>query len=250
MDLVLRAYDHQALLRAELEPVERLWTLLEHGGMRDAAKTGAGLTAPLDPFARETVASRLETLIQEGYGEGSLERLRGAEPLDLATLRKRHWPVIRRKEAVDLREDLVRYLTYGLWQAPEMVIAEALALLTARPAATFLQGSAGAREILDEVLDAVADDAAFTDRFATTVRAGLAERGDPADYAAVRHELAALQQMFGPASRLLRDGRRLDLRVICYQDSQEGDGLARFLDAEMARDVAHPRWIEDGNGLG
>jgi hypothetical protein len=240
MDLVLRAYDQQALLRAESEPVERLWALLEHGGMRDATKAGAGLTAPLDPFARETVASRLESLIQEGYGEASLARLRGGEPLDLATLRRRQWPAISPREAVDLREDLVRYLTYGLWQEPELVIAQALALLTGRPAGDFLQGSSGATEALNEVIEAVWDDAEFTARYATAVRAGLAEQGRPADYAAVRHELSVLEQTFGPASRLLHDSRRLDLRVICYQDGPDGDGLTRFLATEMTQGDVHP----------
>jgi hypothetical protein len=235
MDLVLRAYDHHALLRAEAEPVERLWTLLGSGGFRDKAKAGAGLTAPLDPFARETVASRLESLIQEGYGAASLARLRGAEPLDLATLRRRQWPAIPPREAVELREDLVRYLTYGLWQAPELTLAQILALLTARPVGDILQGSAGTVEALEEVIDAVTDDAAFAARFATAVRAGLAEQGRPADYASVRHELAILQQSLGPAGRLLLDARRVDLRVICYQDGPEEDGLSRLLAAEMGQ---------------
>src|SRR5438874_298835 len=36
VELALRAYDHQALHRAERLPVRRLWTLLESGGLRDA----------------------------------------------------------------------------------------------------------------------------------------------------------------------------------------------------------------------
>src|SRR5579859_6101124 len=140
MNLVLRAYDHESVLRAETLPVQRLWTLLESGGMRDAAKERAGLTAQADVWARETVVSRLEALVQEGYGDLYLARLRGAEPPDLQTLRRPHWPPIRAQEAVDLREDLVRYLTYGLWQAPEESVAHALGALTNQPDISFLLG--------------------------------------------------------------------------------------------------------------
>ncbi len=228
MDLVLRAYDHETVLRAESLPVERLWTLLGSGGIRDAAKAGVGLTVQPDVFARETVVSRLEALIQEGYGPESLARLRGAEPTDLATLRRHNWPAITAEEAVALREDLVRYLTYGLWRAPELTIARALAVLTGRDDAAFLLGSAEATAALHDVLDAVADDDAFAARYSAAVRASLPRT----DEATLRQELARLQQLLGPANRLMRDVHRFALRVIAYQDDQGGDGLTRFLTEE------------------
>ena len=232
MDLVLRAYDQTTVTRAESLPVERLRMLLESGGLRDAVKTRPGVETPPDVYARETVVERLEALMQEGYGSQSLVRLRGGEPPDLATLRRPHWPPIDPDEAVDLHEDVVRYLTYGLWHAPEEVVAHALAMLTGQSDALYLLGGADATAGLQEVLDAVQDDAVFASRFEHAVRSAL---GDRADDATVRRELIALQQLLGPVSRLLRGAHDAGLRVIAYQDPPEHDGLTRFLATELGQ---------------
>ena len=145
MEVVLRAYDHETVERAEDMPIQSLWTVLAAGGLRDSGKVRAGLHAQVDVYARETIIARLEALIQEGYRDASLRTLRGGAPLDLTTLRKKHWPAISEQEAVDLREDLVRYETFGLWRAPEEIVARALGELTGRPDVVFLLGSNTAR---------------------------------------------------------------------------------------------------------
>ncbi len=234
MDLILRAYDHTAVARAEDQPLERLLTLLENAGLRDAAKQGAGLDAPEDPFAREALAARVESLIQEGYGPETLAHLRGDEPPDLATLRRPHWPAIASDEAVALREDLVRYLTYGLWEAPEATVAQALATLTGMPESRFLQGGETVTEALRQVMDAVADDDAFATRFTAPVHAALAARGVPADEASVTHTLASIQLLLGPAGRLLRAARRFNLRVIAYADAPDDAGLTQVMATDLA----------------
>jgi hypothetical protein len=238
VELVLRAYDHQALHRAEQLPVRRLWTLLESGGLRDAAKARVGLSADLDVFARETVAARMEALVQEGYGEESIHHLRGGKPPDLATLRRAYWPALGAEEALELREDLVRYFTYGSWRAPEQVVARALSMLTGQSDVTFLVGGGIATAGLQAVLDTADDQDAFASRYGAVVRAALSHNGVRADDDAVNSEISRLGQLFGPVSRLLRDARDVDLRVIAYQDVPGGDGLTRFLQAEMHADGA------------
>jgi hypothetical protein len=238
MELVLRAYDHEALDRAERLPARRLWTLLESGGLRDAAKSRAGLTAELDVFARETIVARMEALVQEGYGEESVRRLRGGEPIDLATLRRAHWPAIGQEEAVELREDMVRYFTYGLWRALEAVVAHALSMLTGASDAAFLLGGSAATAGLQAVLDSVDDETVFAARYGDAVGTALKQAGGRADDEAVAAELARLGQLFGPVSRLLRAANATSLRVIAYQDVPGGDGLTRFLRADMQSDDA------------
>ena len=235
MDLVLRAFDQQAVARAETLPVRQLWTVLETGGMRDKAKVRVGLGAQEDPYARETVVARLESLVQEGYGEESLSRLRGGDPIDLAALRRAHWPPIDAEEAVDLHEDLVRYLTYGLWSAPEEAVAHALALLTGRPDATFLLGNPEATEGLQEILATIGDDARFAERYGSAVRADLAKRGTATDDA-VLDELSAVQILLGPAARLLQGARDAGLRTIVYQQQPGSDGLTAAVAPDLRPD--------------
>ena len=100
------------------------------GVLRDSGKVRAGLHAQADVYARETIIARLEALIQEGFGEPACGRSVAAPPLIWQRLRKKHWPAISEQEAVDLREDLVRYETFGLWRAPEEIVARALGVLT------------------------------------------------------------------------------------------------------------------------
>ena len=232
MDLVLRAFDQQAVARAETLPVRQLWTVLETGGMRDKAKVRAGLRAAEDPYARETIVARLESLLQEGYGEESLSRLRGSEPVDLATLRRAHWPPIDAEEAVELHEDLVRYLTYGLWSAPEEAVAHALAVLTGQSDAAFLLGNPEAAGGLQEILDTIGDDARFAERYGPAVRADLARRGTATDDA-VQAELSALQLLLGPAARLLQGAREVGLRTVVYQQQPGSDGLTAVLAPDL-----------------
>jgi hypothetical protein len=231
MHIVLRAYDHLTVLRAELLPVQRLWALLGSDGLRDKTKVRAGLHDPGDAFAREAVAARLESLVQEGQAENSLRYLRGGEPATLVTLRRAHWPVIPLEEAVALREDLVRYLTYGLWQAPEEVVAGALATLTGSSDASFLLGGSAATGRLREVLESVDDDEAFAARYGPVVSETLRAAGKPVDDLALTAELARLGQLLGPVRRLLRGAESASLRVLAYQDTPGGDGLTRCLAA-------------------
>jgi hypothetical protein len=238
MELVLRAFDQAAVDRAERLPVNRLWTLLQSGGMRDAATARVGLDAEVDVFARETIAARMESLIQEGHGDESVRRLRGGEPLDLATLRRAHWPALDQEEAVELREDLVRYFTYGIWRAPEGVVARALALLTGQSDTTFLIGGVAATSELQTLFDVVGDEGTFRARYEPAVRMAVKQSGERAEHEAVDREIARLGQLFGPLSRMLHGARETDLRVIAYQDTPGGDGLTRFLTADMRTDDA------------
>ena len=247
MELVLRAYDHDAVQRAESLPVQELLTVLERGGLRDAGKARVGLSAQEDIYARETVVSRLEGLVQEGYSEQSLAGLRAAEPPDTFP-RRLHGAVIDAEEAVALREDLVRYLTYGLWRAPEETIAHALAVLTGQPDSAFLLGSPGATSGLQEVLNVVQDDAAFAERYSARVRAALGQAGNVRDDAALQRELTSYQQLLGPVSRLLHAAHQTGLRVIAYQDEPGGDGLTRFLAQDMEASTASDLPRVHGNG--
>jgi len=255
MDLVLRAYDQARIVWAERLPIERLHTLLESGGIRERAKNRPGLVAEEDPWARETVSERLESLIQEGHGADSLARLRGATPPELALLRRRHWPPIDEAEAVALREDLVRNLTYGLWQAPETGLAHALAVLTGQPDASFLLGDPLATAGLRDVLDAIDDDVRFAECFGTAVHASLAAAGRRPDDAAVRRQLAAYGQLLGPPARLLRAAPLSELRVTAYQDDATGEGLTRFLAVDLpredlaAKELPRPEDLFPSNGI-
>ena len=183
MQLILRAYDRKAVLRAESLPVQQLWTTMNAGGLWDRSKVRAGLHEQADVFARETIIARLESLVQEGYGDHSLHYLRGADKPTLVTLRRAHWPVIGEDEAVQLREDMVRYLTYGLWQAPEEVVARALGMLTGRDDAAALLSSPGSAGELQELLSAGEDHDRFVEVYGPTVRAGLRRSGTPVDEA-------------------------------------------------------------------
>lgn len=231
MEIVLRAYDHEQVLRAESLEVRRLWTLLESGGIRDRAKQRAALDAEEDAWARETIASRLEALEQEGYGERTLAALRGAVPPDLASLRRKHWPPIAHEEAVALREDLVRYLTYGLWQEPEDQVAHALSLLSGKGDAAFLLRDPEAAPEMQEIFALIDDDRRFAERYGPAVRQAEPGRTD----ADVQGTLQRLQILLGPAARLIIGARSAGLRVIAYQDDPNGDGLTRFLDNEITR---------------
>jgi hypothetical protein len=223
-------------------PIQRLWSVLTTGGLRDSGKVRAGLHASVDVYARETIIARLEALIQEGYSDTNLRALRGGMPPDLVTLRKKHWPAISEQEAVDLREDLVRYETFGLWRAPEEIVARALGVLTGRPDAVFLLGSDVARSSLLSVLEVVEDEHAFSERFAPAVRAFLSSGGRRPSDRAVQDELANFGQLLGPVARLLRGAHETGLRVIAYQDQPGGDGLTRFLAGELQN--AAPRQAE------
>lgn len=247
MELVLRAYDHAEVLRAEALPVERLWQLLEGGGLRDPARQRAGLGTEPDLWARETVVARLESLMQEGYGGEPLERLRGATPRDRAQQRQRHWPPISREEAVALREDMVRYLTYGLWQAPEAMVARALAMLTEQPDAALLLGHPGMTAKIQAVLDTIDDDRRFAERFGGAVARALGSQGLPRHEAAVRDQVQHVQVLLGPAARLLRAAPEAGLRVIAYQDEPGGNGLTTFLasDLDAHQAASSPAWTDD-----
>ncbi len=234
MQLVLRAYDAKGVLRAESLPVKRLWTLMEAGGLWDRSKARAGLHEHADVYARETVVARLESLVQEGYGDQSLYYLRGANPPTLATLRRPHWPVIGEDEAIQLREDLVRYLTYGLWQAPEEVVAHAIALLTGRGDAAVLIGGLQGTGELQAVLSTVEDENAFADAYGPTVREGLRQAGVPVDDAALAQELARLVQLLAPVRRLVRGAADAGLAVIVYhEEAKRSDALTRHIAAAM-----------------
>jgi hypothetical protein len=200
----------------------------------------AGLHAQADVYARETIIARLEALVQEGYRDTSLRVLRGDTPPDLVTLRKKHWPAISEQEAVDLREDLVRYETFGLWRAPEESVARALGELTGRPDAVFLLGSAAARSELLSVLEVVEDERIFGERFGPAVRAFLSKGSRRPSEQAVQQELASLGQLLAPVARLLHGAHETGLRVIAYQDQPGGDGLTRFLAGELQ----HPAPVE------
>ena len=228
MDLVLRAYDHLAVARAETLPVARLLDALNRGELRSPAKQRAGLHTEEDVFARETVIERLESLIQENRGEMSLASLRTptaagpgpGSPQDAA---------IDAQEGLALREDLVRVLTYGLWRAPESVVSHVLGIVSGREDAAPLLGDPGSFTELTTALEVAQDDEAFAARFGQSARASLKAARKPADPSAVTRELTACQQVLGPIARLLHGARTEGLRVIAYQDEPGADGLTLFL---------------------
>ena len=240
MQLVLRAYDRKAVLRAESLPVQRLWTLISSGGLWDRSKVRGGLGEPADVFARETIIARLESLVQEGHGDESLHHLRGAEPPTLTTLRRAHWPVIGEAEAVQLREDMVRYLTYGLWQAPEDVLAHVLGLLTGRDDAAVMVSSLGNTSELQEILTDFENKDMFVETYGDTVRQGLRRAGIPDDDEALARELDRAEKLLSPILRLMRGAAAADLAVIEYHDEPRlGDGLTRHLAATMREEEKH-----------
>ncbi|HEY8283481.1 MAG TPA: hypothetical protein VIJ28_03765 [Chloroflexota bacterium] len=233
MDLVLRAYDHLTVARAEAMPVARLLDALNRGELRSSAKRRVGLNAEEDVFARETVIERLESLIQENRGEKSLASLRstsapGPGPGSV------HGAPVDAEEAVALREDLVRVLTYGLWRAPESVVSHVLGIVSGRENATFLLGDPDSFAGLAIALEVAQDDEAFAARFGDSVRASLKAARKPADPPAVTRELVACQQVLGPIARLLHGARDVGLRVIAYQDEPGADGLTHFLSHDQA----------------
>src|SRR6185437_2893335 len=228
MDLVLRAYDHLTVARAEALPVARLLDALNRGELRSPAKQRAGLHAEEDVFARETVIERLESLIQENRGEMSLAALRtpsaagpgpGSPPA----------AAIGAEEGLALREDLVRVLTYGLWRAPESVVSHVLGIVSGREDATLLLGDPSSFAELATALEVAQDDERFAARFGESARASLKAARKPADPPAVTRELVACQQVLGPIARLLHGARAEGLRVIAYQDEPGMDGLTLFL---------------------
>jgi hypothetical protein len=222
------------VLRAEFLPVQRLWTNMNAGGLWDRSKVRVGLHEQQDVYARETIISRLESLVQEGYGEQSLHTLRGADPPTLATLRRAHWPIIPADEAVQLREDMVRYLTYGLWQAPEEVVAHALGLLTGRGDAAVMVSSLGGTGELQDILSVVENHPRFAEVYGPTVREAMRRAGMPVDDEALAQELNRLEELLTPVQRLIRDAAGVDLAVIVYhEESRGGDGLTRHIAAEM-----------------
>jgi hypothetical protein len=234
MQLVLRAYDRKAVLKSESLPVKRLWELMESGGLWDRSKVRAGLHESADVYSRETVVARLESLVQEGHGEESLHYLRGADPPTLVTLRRAHWPVISSEEAVQLREDMVRYLTYGLWQAPEDTLAHALALLSGRDDAAVLVSGLESMSELQEILTAVADEHAFAEAYGPIVRQGLGHAGAQVDDATLAQELTRLGQLLAPVQRLLRGAADAGLAVIVYHEELKGgDALTCHIAAAM-----------------
>ncbi len=228
MDLVLRAYDADAVARAETVPVELLLVALRRGALREADKRRVGLDADEDIYARETIAERLEGLIQENHGAASLKMLAAAPSKEAGPV-PLHGAAIDADEALALREDLVRTLTYGLWRAPEAVISHVLSIVTGRPDPAPLLSEPEAFAELESVLAIAQDDEAFAARFGERIRADLARAKKLADAAAVRRELATCGQVLGPIARLLKGARAGNLRVIAYQDEPGRDGLTRFL---------------------
>jgi hypothetical protein len=251
MDLVLRAYDSATVGRAEAMPIEQLLTALRRGALRATDKRRAGLEADEDIYARETIAERLEGLIQVNLGERSLTSLsaipgEGAAPIPL------HGATIDADEAIALREDLVRDLTYGLWRAPEEVVSHILGVVVGLTDFTRLLGDPTAFAELQAVLDIAQDDDAFAARFGEAVRASLARAKRPADKAAVRHELAAFGQVLGPIARLLHGAQAVGLRVIAYRDEPGADGLTHFLAQDRSEppeeSLPIPRMNANGHG--
>ncbi len=239
MQFVLRAYDRKAVFRAESLPVQQLWTTLSGSGLWDRTKVRVGLREQPDVYARETVVARLESLVQEGHGDQSLHYLRGADPPTLASLRRAHWPVIGEEEAVLLREDMVRYLTYGLWQAPEDVLGHALGLLTGRGDASVMVSSIGSTGELQEILSAVEDRDGFAEAYGPTIQEGLRSAGLPADDATLAQELGRLEEMLAPVQGLLRGAASSGLAVIVYREEPgAGDGLSRHIASAMRDEEA------------
>jgi hypothetical protein len=117
------------------------------------------------------------------------------------------------------------------------MVAHALGVLTGRNDTTFLVGGAAATAGIQEVLDAVDDERVFAVRYSGAVRAALLRAGSSADGAAIERELAHFGQLLGPVRRLLRGAHAAGLRVIAYQDGPSGDGLTRFLKADMETEV-------------
>ncbi|MGH2344672.1 MAG: hypothetical protein ACRDG4_05565, partial [Chloroflexota bacterium] len=199
---------------------------------------------------RETIAERLEGLIQENQGEKSLKMLR-AEPAEGAGPVPLHGAAIDPDEAIDLREDLVRTLTYGLWRAPETAVSHVLGMITGRPDPTALLGGPDAFTELESVLEIAQDDEAFAVRFGERVQADLKRAGKPADVDAVRRELAICGQVLGPIARLRNGARAGNLRVIAYQDEPGRDGLTRFLEhdhLELPEEEPTPQASANGHG--
>jgi hypothetical protein len=250
MDLVLRAYDSATVARAEAMPVEQLLTALRRGALRATDKRRAGLDADEDVYARETIAERLEGFIQENLGERSLASL-SAEPTEGPAPIPLHGAAIDADEAIALREDLVRTLTYGLWRAPEEVVSHILGVV-GHTDSTRLLGDPTAFAELQSVLDIAQDDEAFTARFGEAIRASLARAKRPTDQAAVRRELAAFGQVLGPIARLLHGAQAVGLRVIVYQDEPGADGLTHFLAQDRPESPAEPlpipRMSANGHG--
>jgi hypothetical protein len=250
MDLVLRAYDYMAVTRAETMPVAHLLAALRGGGLRSAEKRRAGLDAEEDVYARETIVERLEGLIQENRGEASLASLRATPPESAAPI-PLHGPVIDAEEAIALREDLVRSLTYGLWREREELVTRVLHSVTGRADTTLLLGGAAAFAEVQSVLDIAEDDVALMARFGASVQSALAGAGEPSDDQAVRRQLAVCGQVLGPIARLLRGAHAAALRVIAYRDEPGGDGLTRFLSqdqAEEEEEAPSARAETGGNG--
>lgn len=247
MDVVLRAYDAAAVWRAEQMPVERLLTALQRGALRSGEKRRVGLDAEEDVYARETIAERLEGLIQENRGEKSLAALSGVGEEDAFSIPFRG-AVIDAEEAVALREDLVRYLTYGLWRAPEATLARVLTVVSGQPTPAGVLGGPGAFAQLRSVLDIAQDDPAFAAQFGEAARALLVKEGKGADPQAVGRELAACQQVLGPIARLLKGAAAVGLRVIAYQDEPGGEGLTRFLAQDQEGSENPPPAETGGNG--
>jgi len=231
MELVLRAYDHAQVTRAESLPVERLWSLLDGAGMRNRSLEGGPLQSTADLWARETVSERMAALMQEGFGRQSLADLWNAQS---PQQRRGSWPPIAREEAFALHEDLIRYLTYGLWSAPLAQVAETLATLTHRPEPTFDPGERSEVDQLKSVLDASEHAAQFAALFGASTRLSLSEDRGGALEAAVTARLDAARVLLAPAAALIRAAEAKALRVIAYDTSSANDGLRRFVAAELA----------------
>ncbi len=249
MDLVLRAYDSATVARAEAMPVEQLLTALRRGALRATDKRRAGLEADEDIYARETIVERIEGLIQVDMGERSLASLsvtpaEGPGPIPL------HGAVIDADEAIALREDLVRNLTYGLWRAPEEVVSHILGVVVGQADPTRLLGDPTAFEDLQSVLDIAQDDEAFAARFGEAIRADLARAKRPADKVAVQQELTGFGQVLGPIARLLHAAHAVGLRVIAYLDEPGADGLTHFLAQDQLEPAAEPLPIPRMNANG
>ncbi|HVA88907.1 MAG TPA: hypothetical protein VNL71_03610 [Chloroflexota bacterium] len=251
MDLVLRAYDHLAVARAETMPVARLLDALNRSELRSPGKRRVGLETEEDIFARETVIERLESLVQENRGEATLVSLR-VPPTENPSPIPPQRAAINAEEAVALREDLVRILTYGLWRGPELVVSHVLGIVSGREDTSVLLDDPDSFAELASALEVAQDDEAFAARFGESARASLKAAAKPTDPAAVQRELATCQQVLGPIARLLNGARAVGLRVIAYQDEPGADGLTQFLAHDLAgigADTASSRPMQaSGNG--
>lgn len=231
MDLVLRAYDHVQVTRAESLPVERLWSLLDGAGIRHRSWEGGPLQSGPDLWARETVSERLEALMQEGFGRMSLAELWNAEQ---SPPRRESWPPISLDEACALHEDLLRYLTYGLWTAPLEKVEDTLAVLNQHPEGQPDDADRSEVAKLKSVLDASEDSARFSALFSASTRHALSDGGDSALDAVVTARLDAARALMAPAAALIRAAEAKALRVIAYENARENDGLHRFVAAEFS----------------